>query len=59
MHILTNMSKSKVNQAMEFDQLIEYKMRSIFLEKLYTKCRGENIPRPFSKKLKLGISLDQ
>ena len=59
MHILTNMSKSKVNQAMEFDQLIEYKMRSIFLEKLYTKCGGENIPRPFSKKLKLGISLNQ
>ena len=34
-------------------------MRNIFLEKSYTKCGGETIPRPFSKKLKLSISLDQ
>ena len=31
----------------------------MFLEKSYTKCDGETIPRPFSKKLKLGIPLDQ
>ena len=40
-------------------QLIEYSLRNIFLEKSYTKCGGETIPRPFSKKLKLSISLDQ
>ena len=34
-------------------------MRNIFLEKLHIKCDGETIPRPFSKKLKLSISLDQ
>ena len=30
-----------------------------FLEKAYAKCDGEIIPRPFSKKSKLSISLDQ
>ena len=34
-------------------------MKNIFLEKSYTKCGGETIPRPFSKKLKVSISLDQ
>ena len=40
-------------------RLIEYNMRNIFLEKLYTKYGGETRPRPFSGKLKLNISLDQ
>ena len=44
---------------MKFGQLIEYKMKKIFLEKSYKKCYGENIFRPFSKKSKLNISLDQ
>ena len=44
---------------MKFGQLIECNMRNIFLEKSYTKCGGETIPRPFSKKSKLSISLDQ
>ena len=44
---------------MKPDQLIEYNLRSIFLEKAYTKFGGENIPRPFSRKSKLGISPDQ
>ena len=34
-------------------------MRITFLEKLYTKCGGEAIPRLFSKKPKLSVSLDQ
>ena len=34
-------------------------MRSIFVEKSYTKCAGEIIPRPLSKKAKLGLCLDQ
>ena len=42
-----------------FDQLIEYNMRNIFVEKSYAKCAGETIPRPLSKKFKLSISLDQ
>ena len=33
-------------------------MRNIFLEKSYTKCGGETIPRPFSKKSKFSLSLD-
>ena len=52
-------SRSKGNQTMKFGQLIEYNMRNIFLEKSYTKCDGKTSPRPFSRKLKLGISLDQ
>ena len=44
---------------MKFDQLIEYSMRNIFLEKSHQKCGGETIPGPFSKISKLSISLDQ
>ena len=44
---------------MEFGQLIVYNKRSIFLAKSHTKCGGEAIPRPLSKKSKLSISLDQ
>ena len=44
---------------MKFGQLTECKMRNIFLEKSYTKCGGETIPRHFSEKLKLSISLEQ
>ena len=46
------------NQIVKFGQLIKY-MRNIFLEKLYTKCVEETISRPFPKKSKLNISLDQ
>ena len=58
-HILPSISRSKGNQAMKFGQLIEYNMRNIFVEKSFTKCAGETIPRPLSKKSKLSISLDQ
>ena len=44
---------------MKFGQLIEYNMRNISVEKSYTKCAGETIPRPLHKKSKLSISLDQ
>ena len=44
---------------MKFNQLIEHEMRNIFLNKSGTKCGGETIPRPFSKKLNLSLSLDQ
>ena len=48
-HVLPNILRSKSKQAMKFDQLIEYNMRSIFLQKSYTKCAGETIPRSLSK----------
>ena len=37
----------------------KYNMRNIFFEKSYTKCGGKTIPRPFFKKSKLNIYLDQ
>ena len=58
-HILPNISRSKVKQTIEFGQIIEYNMRNIFLETRYTKRDGETIPRLFSKNLKLNISLGQ
>ena len=57
-YILHNIWRSKDNQTMKFGQLIEYKMRNVFLEKSYTKCDGDTTPRPFSKKSKLIISLN-
>ena len=47
MHILPNILRSKDNQTMKFDQLIEYNMRKSFLEKSYTKCGGEAVPTLF------------
>ena len=57
-HKMSNISLSKDNQPMKFSQLIEYKMKKLFLEKSFTKFEGEIITRPFSKKSKLRISLD-
>ena len=54
--IMSNILKSKGNQIMKFGQLMKYNMGNIFLEKSYTKCDGETIPRLFSKKSKLSIS---
>ena len=36
-YIFLYISKSKDNQIMKFDQLIEYNMRNIFLKKSYTE----------------------
>ena len=58
-HILPIIARTKGNQTMKFGQLIEYTMKNIFLEKSYTKCGKETIPRPFSKKSKLNTSFDQ
>ena len=44
---------------MKVSQLIEYNLTNIFLEESYTKHGEETIPRPFFKKSKLRISLDQ
>ena len=59
MYILPDISRYKGNQAIKFGQLLEYNMKNIFVEKSYTKCSGETIPSPFSKKPKLMRSLDQ
>ena len=44
---------------MKFDQLLDYELRNIFLEKSYTKYGEETSLIPFSEKLKLSIPLDQ
>ena len=44
---------------MKIGKFIEYNMRNIFVEKSYTKCNGETIPRLSSKISKLSISQDQ
>ena len=49
-YILTNISRSKDNQAMKYGQLIEQNLRNIFFEKSYRQCDGKTIPRPFFKK---------
>ena len=59
MHILINISRSKSNQTIKYGKLIEYNMRNNFLEKSYTKCGGETILSPFSKKSKFSISVNQ
>ena len=58
-HILPDISRSKGNQTMRFDQLIKYNMRNIFVEKSYTKYAGEIIPRPLTIKPKLSQSLNR
>ena len=58
-HIVPNTFSNKSNQTMKSDQLIEYNMRNIFLEKSYIKFGEESNPRSFYKKSKLSISLDQ
>ena len=45
-HTLLNISRSKGNQTMKFNQLKENNMRNIFVEKSYPECAGETIPRP-------------
>ena len=56
---LPNISRSKGNQTIKFGQLTEYNMRNTFVERSYTKCGGETVPRPFSKTLKVSKSLYQ
>ena len=53
-HILTNISRSKGNEAIIFGQLAENSMKNIF-----TEYGGGTIPRSISKRSKLRISLDQ
>ena len=51
MHILSNISRSKGNQTMNFGQLIEYSMRNIFVLKNHTHDVMEELFQyPFLKK---------
>ena len=61
MHILLqSITPGKDNQTMKFCQLVEYiAWETFFLEIFCTKCGGETILRPFSKKSILSISLGQ
>ena len=52
-YILSNNSRSKGNQTMEFGQSIKHKITNSFLKKPYTKFGGKTSSRPF-----LNISLD-
>ena len=56
--MLPYISRSKGNQTVTFDQLVEFNIRKIFL-KTHTKCDGETIGTPFSKKSKLITSVVQ
>ena len=59
-HILTNISRSKGNQAMKFIHLIEHNMRNIFFLKNHTQNANQILFLvSFLKKMKLKISLDQ
>ena len=44
---------------MKFGQLTEYNIRYIFVEKSYTACAAETIPRPLPENSKLSKALDQ
>ena len=57
--ILPNISRSKGNQRMKLGQLKECNTINTFVEKSKTKCGGQTIPRPFPKKPKLILFLDQ
>ena len=52
--ILPNISRSKDNQTMAFDKLIEFNLRNVFLEKSYAKCGLETCLEPFLKNKKWG-----
>ena len=54
---MSNISRGKGNQVIKYGQNVIWEL--FFQEKSYTNCDRENIPRPFSQKLELSISLDQ
>ena len=58
-HILPNISRSKGNQTLKFGQLIEHE--KYFSSKIVNKMFSRSFSKSgfFSKKAKLGISLDQ
>ena len=59
MYILPNISSRDNQSDNEIYSVCKINMIIIFLEKSFTQCDTETIPRPFSKKSKLRISLNQ
>ena len=55
--ILPNISRQRQSENEIWS--VKYNTKNIFLEKSFMKCGGENITRPFSKKSKWRISLNQ
>ena len=49
-NMLPNISRSNIKQTVKYGRLIEYNMTKTFLEKSFTKCDAETIPRPLLKK---------
>ena len=58
-HILSDISSSKSLKEMKFGQLIKYKIETHVSWKIMNKMWWRTIPRIFSKKSKLRISLTQ
>ena len=56
---MPDISRSKGNQTIKFGQSIEFNTSNTFVEKSYTRCGRETIPKHFSNKLKLSLSLYQ
>ena len=57
-HILTNISRNKGNQAVKLRQLIEYKIRDAFLKNPTLKVVEKLVPKLY-KNSKSCMSLDQ
>ena len=57
-HILLNISRSKDNQTMKYDQLVEYNMSNM-LKNHTQNVLKKLFPDPYLKKTKLSISLNQ
>ena len=56
-HLFSNMSGNRGNQTMKFDQLIEYNMRNVFLEK-WNPTLQKLVPDPFLKNQNWGYLWD-
>ena len=52
-HVLPNISRSKVNHIMKFGQLVAHNMRNIFLKYHTQNVVEKLVPGPFIKKSKL------
>ena len=59
MSYIFNISRNKEKQALKFGQLLEYKIRNVFIAKSYNKMWWRNYCQTFKKKKKLRISLDE
>ena len=56
--LLMSQPGQQLNTIHKLSNIIEYNMRNILLEKLYSKCSGEASSRSFYEKSKLSTSLN-